>query len=129
MNRRWLPLLGLLMCGCHANTPPRPAPNPTESAARAESGSLASLARQVRTAPDPQAEAAAIRRLRAWITSHGETYQIRTTRTDLNREISSASVAPGIPVRAEISVYRREELVNSFSFIPQDNRNLALLGE
>ena len=89
---------------------------------------LAGLVAEVQTAPTPQAEADALRRLRKYESDNGLTYTIRTFRTDNNAAVDDPSVRPD-PVRAEVTIFRGREPVRSFSFVPKDNRNLALMGE
>jgi len=116
----------LLTVGCahHDPTMNRPA----DESVRAESDSVDGIARSVTAAPDAAAEADALRRLHRYAADHGLTYTVRTVRVADNVEIKSASVG-GQQVTALVTLFHGRDVVRTFSFVPRDNRNLALLGE
>jgi hypothetical protein len=82
----------------------------------------------VQGAKSPVDEAEALRQLRKYETDHGLTYTVRTFRTFDGTEVPGSSLASQ-PVRAQVTIYRGREVLQSFNFIPRDNRNLAILGE
>jgi hypothetical protein len=98
------------------------------NAARSDAEILSRFASEIQSARDPAAEAAAIERMRRWMRDQLMTYQITTTRLDTDREVQSASTLAA-PVRTDISVYRQLQPIYNFSFVPKDNRNLAMLGQ
>ena len=96
---------------------------------RSEAETLADLAREIQTVPDGIAEAAAIERLRKFQRDNGLTYQLTTMRTDTGTAVEGASALRAVPLQTTISIYRGRQPVYSLSFVPKDNRNLALLGQ
>jgi hypothetical protein len=100
---------------------------PSGGSVQAQSSALENEVINLMKAPTPAAEADAINRLRAEMSSKGLTYTINTTRTYDGAAVPSASVG-NQPVRAEVTIYRGRDVVRTFNFVPQDNRNLAKLG-
>jgi len=134
-----LMIFGLLLCGCHASASINPPPKEPETVTQtttvvhtdtlhAQSDRVEDYANDVITARDSIAEASAIERLRKFERDHNLTYTVNTVRMDTGASMPAAS-AQGIPIRANVSVYRGQVPIYNFSFIPKDNRNLALLGE
>ena len=129
-------VVGLLsIAGCRASVetnPPAPAPPPPERDTRVvvireESEDVEDLARDVIAARDAVEEGAALKRLQAWQARHGTTFTIRATRVDSEAAIEDPSTATR-PVRAHVTVFRGQQPIHEFRFVPKDNRNLALLG-
>jgi hypothetical protein len=125
--------------GCEPkSTGPKGAPPTTEAPSHTtvivEGGgagateSLDRLISDVQTAPTPQAEADALRRLRKYEMDHGLTYATRSFRTYDNAVVTDPSVSRD-PVRIEVTIFRGRETQRTFQFIPKDNHNLALMGE
>jgi hypothetical protein len=73
-------------------------------------------------------EAAAIRRLLQYMTDHQLSYKMTAVRIDLNRPVQTMSTQP-YPIRVDCSIFQGQEPVYNFSFVPRDNRNMALFGE
>jgi hypothetical protein len=131
--------LMFLLGGCHASAGINPPPKHTETVTQettvvhtdplhAQSERIEDYASDIQNARDSISEAAAIERLRRFERDHNLTYTVNTVRLDTGVSTPAAS-AQGIPIRADVSVYRGQIPIYNFSFIPKDNRNLALLGE
>ena len=119
-----LPLLATILLGCsHEHGMNRPS-----GSASHERDELGDKIRAVQQARDAAAEADAIHNLHQYESSHGLTYTVQTTRLADNVPIASASVGM-TSVNATVTVYHGQQVVRTFSFVPKDNRNLALLGE
>src|SRR3954468_3633536 len=99
-----------------------------ESARPLASPTLDSLIQNVQSAKSPQAEADALRALRKYETEQGMTYTVRSVDRDTGRAVAGPTVSSS-PMRTEVSLFRGRDLVRTFSFLPKDPRNLALLGE
>jgi hypothetical protein len=98
------------------------------SVARTDEEALAILANDIQTARDSASEGDAIQRLHQWEADHNLTYQVQAVRLDAEAVIASPSTYP-YPVRVDVSVFRQTRPVYHFSFVPRNNRNLALMGE
>ena len=124
--------LGLSGCKQPAEEPPtavdsaywRVNPNPNLTT----SDTLSLLVREIQGAPDVAAEASAIQRLHDWEAEKGLTYQVSGVRVDTNRPVESISAQPYL-VRVDVSIFRGQAPIYNFSFVPRDNRNVALLGK
>jgi hypothetical protein len=117
--------------GCHHNndaTEVRQMDRPVGGTAQAQSNALENDVMNIMKAPTPAAEADALRRLHRELSDRGLTYTINTTRTYDGAAVPSASVG-NQPIRAEVTIFRGRDVVRTFNFVPQDNRNLALLGQ
>ena len=101
---------------------------PAGGSAQRQSDAMEDIVSAILRAPTPAAEADALRRLHKYQSDHGLTYTVRTIRTYDNVPVESASIGNQI-VRAEVTIFRGRDVVRTFNFVPQDNRNLALLGE
>lgn len=123
----------VLLGGCRASiestgaTPPPPNRDTQPRAIRSEVDELTDLAREVRLAPDAIAEGAALKRLQAWQAEHGTTFTLDAVRVDADTRVVDPSTS-GERLRAGITIYRGQQPIYDFSFVPKDNRNLALLG-
>jgi hypothetical protein len=133
MRRAFVIAVGtlLLNLGCHSSTKPPPAEaresaNPSVSTIHTNQADLAGLADAVRRAPDATAEADALRSLQRYQTDHAMTYDLKALGTLSGRPIASPQVATE-PVRVTLTTYRGQQPVYTFTFVPKDNRNLALL--
>ena len=97
------------------------------SVAKSDEEALAILVNDIQYASGGAAEGDAIQRLHQYETEHNLTYKVQATRIDTDTPVASPSTYP-YPVRIDVSVFRQERPVYNFSFVPRDNRNLALLG-
>jgi hypothetical protein len=121
----------IMTLGCRhdsAETQPRQMDRPVGGSAQHQANALEDDVLAIMRAPTPAAEADALRRLHREMSDKGLTFTLNTTRTYDNAPIASASVG-NQPVRAEVTIFRGRDVVRTFNFAPQDNRNLALLGE
>ena len=116
-----------LFIGCAKRGPSRPATPQAQPLHRA-AGELERRVVAVMEAPTPAAEGDALKKLHDYKADHGLTYDVKTFRTYDNQRIEAASIG-NQPVRADVTIYNGREIVRTFSFVPHDNRNLALLGE
>ena len=101
---------------------------PLPPSAPREADRLRDLAVAVQTPRDAYAEADAIKRLRAYLSQNNLTYTTRAVRADANTVVESPATSAA-PVRVTMEVFRGREALYTFTFVPRDNRNLALLGQ
>jgi hypothetical protein len=121
-----------LACACQPREPQKttvvlPA-KPVPPDAPRDADRLRTLALAVQTPRDTYAEADAIKRLRAYLSQNNLTYTTRAVRTDSETVVESPATAAA-PVRVTMEVFRGREPLYTFTFVPRDNRNLALLGQ
>jgi len=116
--------------GCRPTTPTPPSPDHDTRAApiRSDAQTLATITSDIQSAPDAIAEGAAIKRLQAWQAAHGTTFQMAATGVVSGvvvRDPSTRSEA----LREHITIFRGQQPIHEFTFVPRDNRNLALMGQ
>ncbi len=112
-----------LLSGCKS-TPPTPSDT---TSVRREADSLDNYAAAIQAAKTPTQEADAIRSLRQYEVRNGLTYTISAVRVADNVPVKEPS-ASGQPVTVTVTIYRGRDVAKTFSFVPKDNRNLALFG-
>jgi hypothetical protein len=121
---------GLAITGCtrtrRTEAEPLPPPRPLGTPLTAEERRLRELALDVQIAPDPRGEADAIKQFQSYLRDNRMTYKINAYRVSEDRIVASPTVA-SYPVRAVVDVFRGQERLHTFVFIPKDNQNLALL--
>ena len=113
-------LVCCVIAGCHSSTPP----TPSATVSRSNERTIENYADDIRTAPDGLAEANALKAFRQYCIDHGYTYRVLPA----DRSVAAASVRDR-PIATTVAVYRAEEHIYTFSFIPRDNRNLALIAK
>ena len=126
-------VVAAVLIGCQSSThvtktatiDPTSASSPT---ARHEAETVNDYIARVQGAKTPIDEAEALRQLRKYETDHGLTYTVRRFRAIDNTEVPGGSLASQ-PVRAQVTIFRGREALQTFNFVPKDNRNLAVLGE
>jgi hypothetical protein len=124
-----IPFLTLLAIGCHHDADrAQQMDRPTGDSAQHVAATVDDYVNAVQRAKTPAEEADALQHLHQYESDHGLTYVVHTVRTYDNAPVTSASVA-NQPVRADVTIQRGRQVVKTFSFVPKDNRNLALLGE
>jgi hypothetical protein len=116
-----------ILSGCHTSTTRVETREKTVPVQR-EAATADDYIAAVQAARTPAEEADAIRSLRQWEVRNGLTYRIRTIRIEDNALVDASSVNTQ-PVRAEVTIFRGREVLRTFSFPVNDNRNLALFGE
>jgi hypothetical protein len=99
-----------------------------ESPRTGTTATLDGLVANVQSARNAQQEADALRALRDYETQQGMTYAVRTVNRDTGEAVAGPTMS-STPLRTEVSIFRGRDLVRTFSFLPKDPRNLALLGE
>ena len=116
--------------GCHSSTRTETVDETHTSSAtvRHDADTVNDRIAAVQGAKSPVDEAEALRKLRKYETDHGLTYTVRTFRTFDGTEVPSSSLSTQ-PVRAQVTIFRGREVLQTFNFVPRDNRNLAILGE
>ena len=124
--------IGLALGGCQPRQQrPTVVLPPSESVPRSaprEAERLHDLALDVQTPRDRYEEAEAIKRLRAYLSQNNLTYTTRAVRTDADTVVESPATSAA-PVRVTMEIFRGREPLYTFTFVPRDNRNLALLGQ
>jgi hypothetical protein len=136
---KWCVGIVFTVIGCRASgeasvgsstppTPPPPERDTRPAPIRSDAQILADLANDVQTAPDAIAEGAAIKRLQKWMADHGHTFQLDTTRAESGTPMREPSAFNDV-MRAHVTVFRGQQPIYEFTFVPRDNRNLALLGQ
>jgi hypothetical protein len=134
MSRFFIPLLSmlLLMPGCHnsvqTRTPPPPEQDIRVAPIRTEADDLEDLAHNVQYAADRVEEGAALKRLQRWQIDHGTTFKLEAANADTKVAVPSPSTYSA-PLMAHVTVFRGQQPIYRFSFVPKDNANLALLGQ
>ena len=120
------------MIGCHGSatthTPPPPEQDVRVAPIRTESDDLQELANQVQYATDRVEEGAALKRLQRWQIDHGTTFKLETVNAQTKANVPSPSTYSQ-PLMANVTVFRGQQPLYRFNFIPKDNANLALLGQ
>jgi len=96
------------------------------AAAPAPVRTIDSVILDVRDAPDPGAEAAALHRLHDWLSDHQMTYRVGAV-DGTGHPVQAATLAR-FPVTVSVSIYQQTQPVRDFSFVAKDNRNLAIIG-
>lgn len=86
------------------------------------------LGTNLSNAPDRVSEAAAARNLWQYMRNNGLTYKIDTVRATDGARVESAS-ATNEAVRVNMTIFRGNQPVGDVSFLPKDNRNIAVLSE
>ena len=132
--------LGVLV-GCHASASvgpratlpdpggtPRTNPPASPQPIRSEAETLESYAREIAAAKDGPAEAAALERLHRYERDRNLTYDVTTTAVNSPDVVQNASLQT-IPLQARVQIFRGQVPVYQFTFVPRDNRNLALMGK
>lgn len=121
-----------LLIGCHGSvstrTPPPPERDTTVAPIRTEADDVEDLAQRIQFAPDRVEEGAAVKRLQRWMTDHGATFKIEGANADTKVAVPSPSTYNG-PLVANVTVFRGQQPIHRFTWIPKDNGNLALLGQ
>jgi hypothetical protein len=74
-------------------------------------------------------EADTLKRLHRYLADHDLTFTTQGSRADDNTTITGNLSGSNIPLRVRVDVFRGQQPLNSFTFVPRDNRNLALLGQ
>jgi hypothetical protein len=103
-------------------------PKPSATVTPSQVQSIRQLGANLNNAPDRVSEAAAARQLWQYMRDNGLTYQINTVRATDGARVESASVS-NEPVRVNMTIFRGTQLVGDVSFLPRDNRNIAVLSE
>ena len=114
------------VAGCR-NTPSTNA-GPEPKVTHGDSDDVRDLATAVQTAPDAVAEAAALRKLQRYAAKERYTYTVNTYLVSSGERVRSATVSTA-PIRVEMSIYRADQPVHTFSFIPRDNRNIEIIAK
>jgi hypothetical protein len=83
---------------------------------------------RLQTARDATEESHALREIHDYQADHNLTYRVQTVRLDTNTIVKGGSTQP-YRLRVDMSVFKGNQPVYDFSFVPLDNRNLTLLGE
>jgi hypothetical protein len=83
---------------------------------------------RLQSAQDASQEYHALQDIHDFQTDHNLTYRVQTVRLDTNTIVKSGSTQP-YRLRVDVSVFKGNQSVYDFSFVPLDNRNLTLLGE
>jgi hypothetical protein len=126
-----------MLIGCQASvdTASRPRDSYTEetttyqppSRARTEAEHIRDDALAIQNSRDRIEEAAAIRRLNDYLADRNLTFNVAGQRALDDAQVQSLSASPD-RLRVRVDVFRGQQPVQSFTFIPRDNRNLTLLG-
>ncbi|MBC8109168.1 MAG: hypothetical protein H7Z14_21455 [Anaerolineae bacterium] len=128
----WIALLGIV--GCQASVDTRPAPRarenvaPSETRVRSEAERIRDYALDIQNARDRIEEAAAIRRLNEYLADRNLTFSVTGQRAVDDARVQTLSASTD-RLRVRVDTFRGQEPIQSFTFIPQDNRNLTLLGQ
>jgi hypothetical protein len=121
-----------LTCACQPRERREPTvvlpSDPVSPSAPREADRLRDLAVAVQTPRDAYAEADAIKRLRAYLAQNNLTYTTRAVRAESDTLVESPATSVAV-VRVTMEVFRGREALYTFTFVPRDNRNLALLGQ
>ncbi|CAN5653114.1 hypothetical protein BH09PLA1_BH09PLA1_37110 [soil metagenome] len=136
MRHARLTLLALMTCtlvGCRASSDAQPATRapdamPRERRTRSEADTIRDFAQQIHNSRDRIEEAAALRRLQEYLSDRSLTFNVFGQRAADDAVVRSLSTQSGT-LRVRLDVYRGQEPIQSFTFIPRDNRNLTLLGQ
>lgn len=123
-------LMAYGLAGCRKDGQMDRPPEDPHSAqeARRQQATVRDVAMDIQRAPDAAAEAAALGRFREWSANRGYTYVVRTLDPASNAELSNPS-GQNRPVRVEVEVYQAERVVDTFSFIARDNRNIGIIAK
>lgn len=101
--------------------------DPEPQPLRTDEPTVDRLASAVLTARDTTEEADALKRLWKHMSDEQLTYELKTYVVGTNRVVDSPADHQG-RLRAQMQVFRGKEKIYQFSFIPQENSNLSLLG-
>lgn len=117
--------------GCQS-TPPQQTvvvpPTYYQAPPKDDAEAIKRLATEIQLSRTSTAEADALQRLHKYETDHNLTYTVQNIRIDTNMPVKAGSVQP-FPIRCDVTVFKAQLPLYTFSFIPNDNRNLAILGE
>jgi hypothetical protein len=111
-----------LACRGHPTTHAGRQPHVTHS----DTADVAQLAQNVQDARDAIDEAEALRNLHRYAADHRYTYLVTAQNRDTGERVRAPSAA-AYPVRASVAIFRVEQPIYSFSFVPRDNRNLEII--
>jgi len=128
-------LMGLI--GCQASVDTRPVAStsvqtidnaaPPPSRERTEAETIRDYAIAIQNSRDRIEEAAAIRQLSEYLGDRNLTFNVTGVRASNDTRVPMLSTSPD-RLRVRVDTFRGQQPIQSFTFIPQDNRNLALLG-
>ena len=90
--------------------------------------SLDGLAQNIIDAPDALAEAQALREWDAHLRRNKYTYSVDAYQAGTEEKVASPSVSK-LPLRVQISVYRADQKLHEFSFIPKENENIRVIAK
>ena len=123
-------LLAGLLPGCRKDgqmdRPPEDPPSAGE--ARRQQATVRDVAMDIQRSPDAAAEAAALEGFREFAADRGYTYVVRTLDPTSNAELPNPT-GQNRPVRVEVQVFEAERIVDTFSFIARDNRNIGIIAK
>ena len=129
--------IGLLI-GCQASveTPPPPRDSYSEetttyarpSRARTEAEHIRDYALAIQNSRDRIEEASNLQRLNDYLAQRDLTFNVTGERAVDYTRVQNLSSSPD-RLRVRIDVYRGQQPIQSFTFLPRDNRNLALIGQ
>jgi hypothetical protein len=130
--------VGTVLCvmsliGCQASVDTRPPPRatendaPSENRVRTDAENIRDYALAIQNSRDRIEEAAAIRRLNEYLGDRSLTFNVAGVRALDDGHVQTLSSSSD-RLRVRVDVYRGQQPVQSFTFIPHDNRNLTLLG-
>lgn len=120
--------------GCQASVDTRPPPRATDNSApserrvRTDAENIRDDALAIQNSRDRIEEAAALRRLSEYLGDRNLTFNVTGQRALDDGRVQALSASPD-RLRVRVDVYRGQQPIQSFTFIPQDNRNLTLLGQ
>ena len=86
-------------------------------------------AEHLQTARDRFEEADVLRNLQRYLADHDLTFKVYGWRADNDQPVESGLSASTVPLRVRVDVFRGQQPLNNFTFVPRDNRNLTLLGQ
>jgi len=94
---------------------------------RTEAETIRDYAIAIQNSRDRIEEAAAIRQLSEYLGDRNLTFNVTGVRASNDTRVPMLSTSPD-RLRVRVDTFRGQQPIQSFTFIPQDNRNLALLG-
>src|SRR5687768_6673495 len=130
-------LIGLI--GCRASVETSPPPDTTivetetvvrgaPSRTRSEAEHIRDYALAIQNSRDRIEEAANIRRLADYLADRDLLFTVTGERAIDYSRVEGLSTSPD-RLRVRVDVFRGQQPIQSFTFIPRDNRNLSLLGQ
>jgi len=130
-------VIGLLI-GCQASVETPPPPRETtetettvtrsQSRARTEAEQIRDYALAIQNSRDRIEEAANIQRLNDYLAQRDLTFTVNGERALDYTKVQNLSSSPD-RLKVRMDIYRGQQPIQSFTFIPRDNRNLTLIGQ